>query len=94
MEAVATNATACLDEAIATYAKHGDSVRAACKQMGDKACADRGAAIRAADLVLVASGTVTLERQSLQVPDRIAADSTELVPFHAGEAIGWRLLSH
>ena len=40
------------------------------------------------------SGTVTLERQSLQVPDRIAADSTELVPFHAGEAIGWRLLSH
>ena len=40
------------------------------------------------------SGTVTLERQSLQVPDRIAADCTELVPFHAGEAIGWRLLSH
>jgi dihydroorotase len=40
------------------------------------------------------SGTVTLERHPLQVPDRIAADGAELVPFHAGEAIGWRLLSH
>ena len=40
------------------------------------------------------SGTVTLERHPLQVPNRIAADGAELVPFHAGEAIGWRLLSH
>ncbi|WP_219893930.1 dihydroorotase [Aquisediminimonas profunda] len=40
------------------------------------------------------SGSVTLERHPLQVPDRIAADGAELVPFHAGEAIGWRLLSH
>lgn len=39
-------------------------------------------------------GTVTLERRPLQVPDRIDADGTELVPFHAGEAIGWRLQSH
>ncbi|MBK9587671.1 MAG: dihydroorotase [Sphingomonadales bacterium] len=38
-------------------------------------------------------GTVTLERRPLQVPDRIDADGTELVPFHAGEAIGWRLHS-
>ncbi|MBL0115597.1 MAG: dihydroorotase [Sphingomonadales bacterium] len=39
-------------------------------------------------------GTVTLERRPVQVPDRIDADGTELVPFHAGEAIGWRLQSH
>lgn len=40
------------------------------------------------------TGAVTLERRLLQVPDRIAADGTELVPFHAGETIGWRLHSH
>ena len=39
-------------------------------------------------------GTVTLERRPVQVSDRIDADGTELVPFHAGEAIGWRLQSH
>ena len=38
-------------------------------------------------------GTVMLERRPVQVPDRIDADGTELVPFHAGEAIGWRLHS-
>ena len=38
-------------------------------------------------------GTVTLERRPVQVQDRIDADGTELVPFHAGEAIGWRLHS-
>ena len=38
-------------------------------------------------------GTVTLERLPVQVPDRFDADGTELVPFHAGEAIGWRLHS-
>ena len=33
-------------------------------------------------------GTVTLERAEVQVPDEIEG----LVPFHAGETLGWRLL--
>lgn len=32
-------------------------------------------------------GTVTLERSAVTVPDRIG----EVVPFHAGETLGWRL---
>jgi len=32
-------------------------------------------------------GTVTLERGAVMVPDRIG----EVVPFHAGETLGWRL---
>lgn len=33
-------------------------------------------------------GTVTLERADVIVPDRVG----EVVPFHAGETIGWRLV--
>jgi dihydroorotase len=33
-------------------------------------------------------GTVTLERAEVQVPERIG----DVVPFHAGETLGWRLL--
>lgn len=33
-------------------------------------------------------GTITLERASVTVPDRIG----DVVPFHAGESIGWRLV--
>ena len=33
-------------------------------------------------------GTVTLERGAVTVPDRIG----EVVPFHAGETLGWRLV--
>ncbi|MBW8843026.1 MAG: dihydroorotase [Sphingomonadales bacterium] len=33
-------------------------------------------------------GTVTLERVAVEVPDRVA----DLVPFHAGETLGWRLV--
>ena len=33
-------------------------------------------------------GTVTLERAPVTVPDRVG----EVVPFHAGETLGWRLL--
>ncbi|WP_033073596.1 dihydroorotase [Sphingopyxis sp. MWB1] len=33
-------------------------------------------------------GTVTLERAEVTVPDRIG----EVVPFHAGETLGWRLV--
>jgi dihydroorotase len=35
-------------------------------------------------------GTVTLERADVQVPERIRADGIDLVPFHAGETLGWR----
>ena len=36
-------------------------------------------------------GTVTLERGELAVPDVIDAVGTPIVPFHAGESLGWRL---
>jgi dihydroorotase len=36
-------------------------------------------------------GTVTLERSVVEVPGEIAAGGTQVVPFHAGEALGWRL---
>ena len=34
---------------------------------------------------------ITLERGDIVVPERIAASGTELVPFHAGETLGWRV---
>ena len=34
------------------------------------------------------TGTLTLERADTLVPDRIG----EVVPFHAGETLGWRLV--
>ena len=36
-------------------------------------------------------GTVTLERASVEVPGVIDANGTPIVPFHAGETLGWRL---
>ena len=36
-------------------------------------------------------GTVTLERAEVKVPERIEADGIDLVPFHAGETLGWKL---
>ncbi|WP_137898493.1 dihydroorotase [Sphingomonas sp. 2SG] len=36
-------------------------------------------------------GTVTLVRAPVTVPDRIGAGDTAVVPFMAGETIGWRL---
>jgi len=36
-------------------------------------------------------GKVTLERGEMLVPVTIDADGTPLVPFHAGETLGWRL---
>lgn len=35
---------------------------------------------------------VTLARVATDVPARIAAAGTEIVPFHAGETLGWRLV--
>lgn len=34
---------------------------------------------------------ITLERGDIVVAERIAAGGTELVPFHAGETLGWRV---
>jgi dihydroorotase len=38
-------------------------------------------------------GTITLERTELQVPERIESHGIELVPFHAGETLAWKLAS-
>ncbi len=38
-------------------------------------------------------GTLTLERSAVEVPDRLALGFTDIVPFHAGERLGWRLLA-
>lgn len=35
--------------------------------------------------------TVTLDRTEVQVPERIESHGLELVPFHAGETLGWKL---
>lgn len=35
-------------------------------------------------------GMVTLERTGVRVPDRIHAGGEAIVPFHAGETLGWR----
>jgi dihydroorotase len=37
-------------------------------------------------------GVVTLERSPVDVPDRIETGAIELVPFHAGETLRWKLL--
>ena len=37
-------------------------------------------------------GTVTLQRMSTAVPETVDANGTPIVPFHAGEYLGWRLL--
>ena len=36
-------------------------------------------------------GTVTLARESVDVPAQIDANGTPIVPFHAGTRLGWRL---
>jgi dihydroorotase len=36
-------------------------------------------------------GSVTLERGEIAVPEIIASDGIELVPFHAGERLRWRM---
>ncbi len=38
-------------------------------------------------------GTVTLERAATEIPAKLEHDAISLVPFHAGETLGWRLLS-
>ena len=36
-------------------------------------------------------GTITLERGAVAVPDHRETEAAPLVPFHAGETLGWRL---
>jgi dihydroorotase len=38
-------------------------------------------------------GTVTLERTPVKVPERIGGSDADLVPFHAGEMLNWKLAS-
>lgn len=35
---------------------------------------------------------IALERADVQVPERIDADGIELVPFHAGQTLGWKFV--
>ena len=37
-------------------------------------------------------GTVTLERTETLVPDNLPAAGTKVVPFQAGETLGWRFV--
>jgi dihydroorotase len=37
-------------------------------------------------------GTVTLKREPLKVPEVLDVGAAELVPFHAGVTLGWRML--
>ncbi len=39
-------------------------------------------------------GLVVIERQDVNVPSRLATSSSEIVPFHAGEKLGWRFVPH
>ncbi len=39
------------------------------------------------------TGTVTLAREPVVVPDVIDCNGTAVVPFHAGETLSWRLFS-
>jgi len=36
-------------------------------------------------------GAITLERVATEVPERVPAAGSELVPFHAGERLNWRI---
>jgi len=36
-------------------------------------------------------GTITLERAPATIPETLDLDGTPIVPFHAGETLGWRL---
>jgi dihydroorotase len=37
-------------------------------------------------------GTITLERSGVAVPEKIVANGTAIVPFHAGETLNWQLV--
>lgn len=37
-------------------------------------------------------GSVTLEQRPVTVPERLTAAGADIIPFHAGETLGWRLV--
>lgn len=37
--------------------------------------------------------SITLERAEIKVPDAVPAGGSEVVPFHAGQVLGWRIAS-
>ena len=37
--------------------------------------------------------TIMLERAATVVPNRVSASGTDVIPFHAGETLGWQLVS-
>ena len=37
-------------------------------------------------------GSETLERTQVEVPERVESNGIELVPFHAGETLGWKFV--
>ncbi|MFN4222482.1 MULTISPECIES: dihydroorotase [Novosphingobium] len=39
----------------------------------------------------VNEGTVTLEKAPVEVPELLDCNGTQIVPFHAGETLGWRM---
>ncbi len=39
-------------------------------------------------------GTITLEKGEVDVPEVIDAGGTQIVPFHGGETLGWRLVTN
>ncbi|MBY6128229.1 dihydroorotase [Qipengyuania aquimaris] len=41
----------------------------------------------------VNEGTVTLEKSEIEVPAEVNGGAAEIVPFHAGETLSWRLAS-
>ncbi len=42
----------------------------------------------------VNSETITLVRQTTEIPETVSADGTHIVPFHAAEELEWRLVSN
>jgi dihydroorotase len=40
----------------------------------------------------VNEGTITLEKAPVEVPDVVDCNGTLIVPFHAGETLGWRIV--
>ncbi len=41
----------------------------------------------------VNEGTVTLERAPLEIPEELEVTGQPIVPFHAGQTLGWRLVT-
>ena len=40
-------------------------------------------------IVVANEGTVTLSKKDQVIPERITLSDTDIIPFHAGETLGW-----